>query len=326
MFDMKKQLMWSKLRVGLVISIGLVLLLLTVFFAGKIGDLVSPKMDIKAQIENVRGLRSGAPVWVSGIEIGYVRKISLDPHYGTMVTMSVKKSSLPYIREDSHAHIVTQGLLGDKYVELSCGSLGAGLIRPGSVIKGEAQLEVKDMVEASSRSLTKFTEFVDKLNTVIGRFENREGTVAKLLRDPSLYNNLKESSATLLAVLNEIKQSEGSMRLFIKDPSVYKNMLAASSSLEQFSKKINEGNGTLKRLAESPEVYDNLNRASQKLDAALSEIDSGSGTLGVLVKDKALAGELRETVTGLRDAVNELRELTRDIKTNPKKYFKFSVF
>lgn len=326
MFDMKKQLMWSKLRVGVVISIGLVLLLLTVFFAGKIEDLVAPKIEIKAQIENVRGLRSGAPVWVSGIEIGYVKKISLDPHYGTMVTMSVKKSSLPYIREDSHAHIVTQGLLGDKYVELSCGSLEAGLIKPGSVIKGEAQLEVKDMVEASSRSLTKFTEFVDKLNAVLEHFQNREGTVAKLLRDPTLYNNLKESSATLLAVLKEIKESDGSVKMLIKDPSVYKNLLAASSSLEQFGRKINEGDGTLKRLAESPDVYDNLDSASKKLNAALSEINAGQGALGTLVKDKELAGELKETITGLRDAVVELKELTRDIKANPKKYFKFSIF
>ncbi len=323
---MKKQLMWSKLRVGVVISIGLGLLLLTVFFAGEIGDLVSPKVKIMAQIDNVRGLRSGAPVWVSGIEIGYVKKISLDPRYGTMITMSVKKSSLPYVREDSHANIVTQGLLGDKYVELSCGSIEAGQIRAGSVIKGEAQLEVKDMVEASSRSLAKFTEFVNKLNTIIEHFQNREGTVAKLLRDPALYNNLKESSAALLAVVKEIKESEGSMKLFVKDPSVYNNMLAASSSLEQFGKKINEGNGTLKRLVESPEVYDNLNRASQKLDAALSEINAGRGTLGTLVKDKELAGELKETITGLRDAVAELKDLTKDIKENPKKYFKFSIF
>src|SRR5271169_1288434 len=282
MYDMKKQLMWSKLRVGVVISIGIILLLLTVFFAGKIEDLVSSKVIIKSQIKDVRGLRRGAPVWVSGIEIGFVKNIRLHPPYGTLVTMSIKESALPYVRNDSYANVITQGLLGDKYIELSGGTFEAGQIREGSIISGGAQLEVKDVVEASASSLSQFTEFVNKLNTVMEHFGNKEGSVAKLLKDPALYDNLKESSATLLAVLKEIKESEGSVKLLLKDPSVYNNMLTASSSLEQFSRKINEGNGTLKKLAESPEIYDNLNRASRKLDAALDEINSGEGVLGTL--------------------------------------------
>jgi len=325
-FEQKKKLAWAKLRVGIVISTGLILLLLTVFFAGKIGDLVSPKVDINAQFWNVRGLKSGAPVWISGIEIGYVKRISLHPQYGTLVTMSIKKSALPYVRSDSHATIITQGLLGDKYIELGGGTFEAGAISPGTIMEGEAQFEIKDMVEASSKSLLKFTEFVNKLNAITDHFENKEGTVAKLLRDPSLYNNLNESSAKLVAVLDEIKDSEGSMKMLIKDPSVYRNLLTASNSLEQFGRKMTEGNGTLKRLAESPEVFDNLNRASQRLDAALADIDAGKGALGTVIKDKELAGELKQTVSGLRDAVAELKELTRDIKEHPRKYFKFSVF
>src|SRR5271169_5664678 len=183
MYDMKKQLMWSKLRVGVVISIGRILLLLTVFFAGKIEDLVSSKVIIKSQIKDVRGLRRGAPVWVSGIEIGFVKDIRLYPPYGTLVTMSVKQSALPYIRNDSFANVITQGLLGDKYIELSNGTFEAGQIREGSIVGGAAQIEVKDMVDASSKTLAQFTEFVNRLNTIMEHFGNEEGTVAKLLRD-----------------------------------------------------------------------------------------------------------------------------------------------
>ena len=326
MFDMKKQLMWSKLKVGVVISIALILLLLTVFFAGGIQDLFTSKVVIKAQIKDVKGLRRGAPVWVSGIEIGLVKGISLNTQYGTMVTMSIKESALPYIRSDTYANVITQGLLGDKYIELNSGTVEAGQIKPGTIIKGVAQLEVKDLVDASSVSVTKITEFVDKIESILDHFEKKEGTVAKLLKDPALYDNLKQSTTTLLAILKEFKESEGSAKMFIKDPSVYNNMLAASSSLEKFSRTINEGNGTLKKLAESPQIYDNLNSASQKLDTVLSEIDSGEGTAGTLVKDKELASQLKETVAGLSEAVLELKELTRDVKAHPKKYFKFSIF
>ncbi len=326
MFDMKKQLMWSKLKVGTVISIALALLLLSVFFAGGVQDLFSSEVLIKAQIKDVKGLRRDAPVWVSGIEIGFVKDISLHPACGTLVTMAIKESALPYIRSDSYANVITQGLLGDKYIELSGGTLEAGQIKPGAIIKGAAQLEIKDLVEASSVSVAKVTEFVDKVGMILDHFEKSEGTAAKLLKDPALYDNLKKSTTTLLAILKEYKESDGSVKMFIKDPSVYNNMLAASSSLEKFSRTINEGNGTLKRLAESPDIYDNLNSASKKLDTVLSEIDSGEGTAGALVKDRELAAQLKETVAGLREAVGELKDLTRDVRAHPKKYFKFSLF
>src|SRR5208337_1498931 len=299
MFEMKKQLMWSKLKVGVVVSVALVLLLLTVFFAGGVGDLFMSKAIIRAEIKDVKGLRRGAPVWVSGIEIGSVKHISLDSQYGTVVTMSIIESALPYIRNDSYANVITQGLLGDKYIELNGGTFEAGQIKPGSIIKGAAQLEVKDLVEASSKSMVKVTDFVNKVDMILEHFGKSEGTVSKLLNDPSLYNNLKESSALLQAFMKDLSGSEGSVKMFIKDPSVYNNMLAASSSLEKFSKGINEGDGTLKRLAGSPELYDNLNSASRKLDSILSEINSGKGAAGVLVRDKELPADIKEAVAGL---------------------------
>ncbi|MBF0558884.1 MAG: MCE family protein [Nitrospirae bacterium] len=326
MFEMKKQLMWSKLRVGVVISIALVFLLVTVFFAGKIGDLFSSKVIVRAQIKDVRGLRRGAPVWVSGIEIGAVKHISLNQQYGTLVTMSVVKSAMPYIKNDTYANVITQGLLGDKFIELTGGSDEAGQIAPGSVIKGGAQLEIKDLVDASSRSVSKITDFVDKVENILEHFKKSEGTFGKLMQDPAVYDNLKASTVQLLAVLKDLNKSEGSLKMLMKDPSLYNNLLAASSSLEKFTRQVSEGNGTIKRLAESPELYDNLNSMSQKLNSVLSDLDSGKGAAGVILKDKELAADLKGTVAGLRDEVNELKELTKDIRSNPKKYFKFSVF
>ncbi len=179
MFDMKKQLMWSKLKVGVVISIALALLLLTVFFAGGIQDWFSSKVVIKAQVKDVKGLRRDAPVWVSGIEIGFVKNISLNSQYGTLVTMLIQKSALPYIRNDSYANVITQGLLGDKYIELTGGTFEAGQIKPGSIINGAAQLEVKDLVEASTKSMAKVTEFVNKVEQDTGAFREESGDRCK---------------------------------------------------------------------------------------------------------------------------------------------------
>lgn len=318
--------MWSKLKAGIVVTLALVLIFLTMLFAGSIENLFVPKIDVKAQIKDVKGLRKGAPVWVSGIEIGFVKDMELNPEYGTMVTMSIKKDAMKFVRKDSKANILTMGLLGDKYIEMSNGSAAAGPIGPGDIIQGKAQPDIKDLVDASTESLGKATEFVDKLGNFIEEVQKGEGVVARLIRDPALYDDLRETTANLSRIMADFRKSQGTIKRLIDDPSLYNRMASATSSLEAFGKKMNEGTGTLQKLVDDPALYDNLNRASRQLNAVMAELDAGKGAAGALLKDKELAVELRESIAGLRETVEELKGLTRDIKANPKKYFNFSLF
>ena len=326
MFDMKKQLMWAKLKVGIVITLALLTLFITVFFAGNIQDIFSPKVQIKAQIKDARGLRRGSPVWISGIEIGSVKSIDLNPEYGTLVTMSVNRGAMKFIKKDSQASVLTMGLLGDKYIEVSVGSLQAELIKPGDMIKGAAQLEIQDIVNASSESIQKVTEFMDKFGNFIEKIEKGEGTIAKFLKDPSIYDNLRETTKTLSGIIKDFKESEGTMKLLMKDPSLYNKLLNTTSSLEEFSSKLNRGQGTLRRLAEDPQLYENLNTASKQLSLILEKIDAGEGVAGSLVKDKELNREMKDTLVELKNSVTEFKELIKDVKEHPKKYLKFSIF
>jgi phospholipid/cholesterol/gamma-HCH transport system substrate-binding protein len=319
MFDMQKQLRWSKLRVGLVITLALLTLFITVFFAGNIEDILAPKVELKAQIQDAKGLRKGAPVWISGTEVGAVNRIELNPAYGTIVTISVKESALPFIRKDSQATVLTMGLLGDKYIELTIGSSQAGQVSPGEMLKGATQIELQDVVETSARSIEKMTEFVKRLDSLAEKIEKGGGTIGRLVNDPAIYDNLRDTTKTLSQVLEDIKKSQGTLKKLLEDPALYNKMLSASSSLEDFSKTLNQSSGTLKKLAEDPQLYDNLNKATQKLSSILEKVDKGEGVAGALLKDEELVRELKETI-------RELKELTKDIKEHPKKYFKFSLF
>ncbi len=340
MFDIKKQLMWSKLKVGLVITTTLAILFITVFFAGSIERLFQPRVEITAWIEDVKGLRAGAPVWVSGIEIGSVEKISLHPEHGTVVTMSVNKDALNFIRTDSYAYVMTAGLLGDKHIELTAGSIEAKPLGPGDVIKGKAQIDFRDVMEAGATSIQKMTSFIDTLEDVIVQFEKAEGTVAKFLTDPSVYNNLKAATESLAVIMDDINKQRGTLGLLLKDPSLYNSlvsatsrldglsgkldegadrMIAAAFTIEEFGKKLNDSRGTIHKLIEDDELYNNLNNASERLNSILASIDRGEGTAGALLRDEELAVELKKTIA-------EVRSLINDIKSDPRKYFKFSIF
>lgn len=353
MFDIKKKLRWSKLRAGLIITIALLLLFFTVFFAGSIDKIFSPTIQISADIGDVRGLRQGAPVWISGVEVGSVTDISLNPQGGTVVTMSLKKSDLKFVRTDSVATVLTLGLLGDKYVELSPGSPQSPPIGPGEMIKGASPVEMKDIMETAAMSVKKMNDFIEKLGHLVTKVETSKGTLAKLLEDPALYNNLEEATKSLSRIAADINGRRGSLGMLISDRSLYDRLTKASSSMEEFSgklaagsgtlnkliedptlydrlsgtaasmeafsRKLNKGSGTLSKLVEDPELYDNLNKASVQLSLILEKVEKGEGTAGALVNDKELAEELKVTL-------KELKELTADIKQNPGRYLKFSLF
>jgi len=319
MFDIKKQLLWSKLKVGLVVTLALSILFITIFFAGSIERILAPKAELKAQIENVKGLRRGAPVWVSGVEVGSVESIDLHPEYGTLVTISINRNTLGFLKRDSEASVLTMGLLGDKYIELSIGSPEAEPIQLGDMLTGTVQIEIKDIMERSAESIAKMTDFISTLENLVAKIEKGEGTVAKFLTDPAIYDNLRVTTETLSTILEDIETGQGTIKLLLEDPSLYNKMVAATSSLEEFGRILNEGQGTLKKLAEDPSLYENLNKVSIQLSSLLDKIDTGEGLASDLITDEQLAQDLKDTIAAIK-------ELTMDMREYPTRYFKFSLF
>src|SRR5512142_203381 len=136
-----KRLKWAKLRVGIVITVALIVVFLAVMFSGHIEDLFSTQAVIYADCSDVRGLRPGAPVWFSGIEIGKVRTLSFHKGREIRVSLAIQRDVIQHLRKDSSATILTLGLLGDKYLELGAGSSESGVLKPGDTLVGSTQLE-----------------------------------------------------------------------------------------------------------------------------------------------------------------------------------------
>jgi phospholipid/cholesterol/gamma-HCH transport system substrate-binding protein len=353
MFDLKKQLRWAQVKVGIIISLALAILFFGVFFAGSIDRLLYPKVLIKASMRDVKGLKNGAPVWVYGIEEGSVENIALDQQYGTLVTIAIYRSVLGYLKSDATATVLTMGLLGDKYIELNPGTGGTPPLKAGEVIRGTAQIDMKEVMEAGGESMQKMNDFISKLGNLVEKIETSKGTLSRFLEDPSLYDNLLESSKTISLIAKDMANGNGTLGLLVKDPSLYERLSSSSkslevfsrklgsgtgtlnklmeddllyerlagaaSSMEEFGKKLNSNSGTLGRLIADPTLYENLNRTSLRISSILDRIEKGEGAAGTLIKDEEMAKDMKETV-------KELKRLTEDIRERPRRYFKFSLF
>jgi phospholipid/cholesterol/gamma-HCH transport system substrate-binding protein len=306
MFDVKKQLRWSKLKAGLVITLACLALLVAVFFAGSIQNIFSKEQELKIQFKDVKGLRKGAPVWILGIEEGSVKNITLNPVYGVIVTVAVSNRAMRFIKKDSSATVLTMGLLGDKYVELSTGSPGAEPIRSGEIITGMTEVGLAGVMETSGKAIDRITQFMERMDSLITRIEAGQGTIAKLLNDPALYNNLTKTSQSLSVMVGELSLARGTLRLLIEDPSLYNRLLAAASSMEEFSKTLNEP-GTLKRLIEDPSLYNRLLAAASSMEE-FSKTLNEPGTLKRLIEDPSLYDKTLAVVSRLEEFSKRIAE------------------
>jgi phospholipid/cholesterol/gamma-HCH transport system substrate-binding protein len=107
-----------------------------------------PHYDLTAKFDNVGDLKVGAPVSMSGVEIGRVAKIDFDSTEYKAVVLLRLDQRYNKIPTDSDASIYTQGLLGGKFIGLTAGG-------------AETYLKDKDQID--------FTQSAFVLETLIGQ-------------------------------------------------------------------------------------------------------------------------------------------------------------
>jgi outer membrane protein OmpA-like peptidoglycan-associated protein len=142
-------------RLGIFIVATVLILVAGVFLIGDKRFLFRRTYRLEAEFQNVAGLNNGADVRVGGIHLGTVKHISLPggPSGKLAVVMDMANSTKNIIRQDSVATIKTEGLLGNKYVEISFGSQKAPEIESGAIIKGETPVDFSDAALAAMNQM-----------------------------------------------------------------------------------------------------------------------------------------------------------------------------
>jgi outer membrane protein OmpA-like peptidoglycan-associated protein len=170
-------------RLGIFIVATLLILAGGVFLVGEKRFLFRRTYRLEAQFQDVAGLDNGADVRVGGIHLGTVKYITLPdgPSGKLTVVMDMANSTRNIIRQDSVATIKTEGLLGNKYVEVSFGSEKARDIESGDTIKGETPVDFSDaalgVMNQAKTAASAFADDADALkqNFLLRGFFNKRG-------------------------------------------------------------------------------------------------------------------------------------------------------
>jgi phospholipid/cholesterol/gamma-HCH transport system substrate-binding protein len=284
-----------KVRLGLFIIGGLALFVLAIFIIGKQQNLFNPVFKLTTTFYNVSGLRAGNNIRFSGINVGTVTTIKIINDSTVWVEMIVRQEIKQFIKSDSEVAIGSEGLIGDRLLIITQGSINSGEVREDQELKSAEPVEMDDIIVSLKVTAENVEVITAQLAETMLTINRGNGTLGKLIHDSTIAKNIDQTIA------NFKKSSEG-----------------LDETIEVTKENVFAFMESLKVSAGKTEI------ASQQLGEIMTQINSGEGTIGRLIQDTTMAYNLNETLINFSSTSKGLDETIEGLKhTFPlKRYFR----
>ncbi|HLF50088.1 MAG TPA: MlaD family protein, partial [Methylomirabilota bacterium] len=316
-----------QIRIGGFILIGLGVFLAIIYLLGAQARYFERKQELVAEFTEVGGLLEGATVRLAGVQIGRVTRVQLPPQPGgkVRVTLTIARRFADRIRRNSEARIVTQGLLGDKLVEITVGSPDSPPVKAGDVLATREPFEMAQMFAAGADTLAQVNQLATTLRKTVDRVDRMTEEVEKgkgwlhvlIYEEPESLRRLNALLTSTQQLLTRAEGADSAVGVLLSKDSgkAARSLLAAMDALGRAAEKPGPSDGLLPTLLFDPE-YKGVARDLQVLTRNFRDVSEklahGQGLLGELLKgDDASLGQ---TATDFRVAMANLKAVTDRLK------------
>ena len=340
-----------KLRVGIFILVAVGAFLGMIYALGARARLFEAKYTIHAEFTEVGGLTEGATVRLAGVQIGRVSDVNLPGQPGgkVRVALAIAERFADRVRKDSVARIETQGLLGDKIVEITVGTAGAPATQPGDTIASQDPADIGQVVSQGARTvkdvaavattlremaeglrqsrviedagvtMANARKVTDQLARIVDQVERGKGWANALIyQEPVALRRLDRLLTTTQGLLDRVEQGEGALGVLTSAGSTAsaRRLVAAMDRLARAVEQPGDDAGILPALLLDPKyksVLADLQVVARNFREVSDRLVGGRGTLGSLVKDEPGEAGIRQASQDLQVAMANLREITTKI-------------
>lgn len=284
------------IKLGIFVTTGLVLLVVGLYFIGSNKNLFGSTFKLYAVFKDVNGLKEGNNVRYGGIDVGTVEHILINNDTAIRVEMVIEERMKAVIRKNSIAGIGTDGLMGDKLINIDAGSSDAKTVDEGDEIASLAFVNTEEMlrtleftnqnVAVVSANLKSLTETINKSRgtlytvlmdtTIAGHFHNALENIE------SASNYLNGLARDISSVGTDLKSGNGIVGTLLNDTALnsdFKNTMAlikisgdqihsATLNIQEVFEKVNHGNGTISTLVNDSITAFQLRHAIQYIDSS----------------------------------------------------------
>jgi phospholipid/cholesterol/gamma-HCH transport system substrate-binding protein len=295
--------------VGMFILLGLVILVLTVFTLGNQKKTFVKTFTLFAVFDNVGGLLKGGNVWLSGVKIGTIKKISFYGDSKVMVAMNIEQEAEPYIRKNAKAKIGSDGLIGNKIVIIYGGDKSVPQVVKGDFLKVENGLSTDDMLATLQENNKNILEITKDFKSISKKIDTGEGALATLLNDPAISNQLRASTNNLQATLMNLKTvSEGSKAVLANLEGFSKKLVLPGNSINDIASDTIIYKSLKTTLTELNEASKSVTKFTENLKSASDKFGQKNNAVGVLLNDSETADAMKTTLKNLESGSKKLDE------------------
>lgn len=289
---------------GVIVFTGMIVFLGGILWLSGNQFFTSKDIRIYVDFDDGAGLQDQAPVLMRGFRIGWTKEVEFRQKKIRIAVDIKKKYPVPI---DSRAEINLLNFMGEKALTIIPGSSDS-YIEAGGILEGENKdlmvmaknilTEAKDKIEQGGldEAISKVKETVDDLRSLVTGMDIKVKAVDV------------ESINSQVAALGEAGRS---LQAFLK--TAEEKTVSFSSSSRDSMERLDQ---TMERLEE---VFSEISALSSDLQTFVREVRFGGGTAAELITNKDYIINLNATIT-------EIKALIEDVKKNPKKYVKFSIF
>ncbi len=325
------------ITVGLFVVIALVIFMTAIYLVGKNENIFGANVSVAAIFQDVKGLREGDKVRLSGIEIGTVSSLWFMENNRVLVQMNLDEKAVQYVRKDSRATIANEGLMGSKVVIILPGGLETGPVQPLDTLETIEQTDIDEIMREVKRSSENITVVTGELITITRKINRGDGVFGKIFTDTTFTRNLDQASRNINEItgnINEISEKvsrgQGIMGKLFTDTLLTGQIDSASQSLNQvaanlmeITDKINQGEGVFGRLFTDTSLTRTLYRSSRNMEEITrnlqdftAELNNDSSALHLFIGDESFADSLQHLLDRLDAGIEEATRAAESIQNS----------
>ena len=228
----------TEVKVGVFVVLGVLITCLVILVAGGEKSFFEGSTSYRITYPQVDGLQVGSTVKIAGYRVGAVDSMKFQENGEIKVTVKVMRKYAKLVREDSMAQIGVQGMLGDKYINITVGNSTAPEMKDGAELHAERSKELKDY-------LSKGDQLIENLNNSISHLESIMGSFRKDGRAENFFKSMSSVSVAMSQATKDLPQAS-------------KDVQSAAASMKSVMSKIDRGDGTMGALINDQSLYDDL--------------------------------------------------------------------
>jgi phospholipid/cholesterol/gamma-HCH transport system substrate-binding protein len=299
-------------KLGLFVLAGLIVLILSFYMIGKNRNLFGSTFELRSRFSNLNGLVEGSNVLFAGIQGGTVKKIDIIADTSIEVTMIIDDKVRAYIHKNALASIGTDGLMGNKVVNILPGNNNSPLVENHDLLLSQKMVNTDEMLQTLSKTNNNIAGISEGLKTTVLRINN--SSVWGVLNDKSLGLSLKSSLRNINKATVNANQITKSINDMVTQTQNGKGTLGTLLSDTASANNLKEAIAKIKLAS------DNANTMTAHLNAMVQGINkdmaNGKGSINTLLRDTVMAKNLKATMDNVQKGTDAFNQNMEALKHN----------